>query len=135
MKKLFISCPMKGRTKENILKSMEGMHKYAELMFGEELEVIHTYVEEEPPYKNGKEAVWYLGKSLELLSQADYFVGIRWEEEWNGCRIERETAELYGIPMQLIDINNAILGDCIEVRAKIWEERSANTLSTIHCNY
>lgn len=27
MKKLFISCPMKGRTEENIRKSMEKMHR------------------------------------------------------------------------------------------------------------
>lgn len=40
MKKLFISCPMKGRTEENIRKSMEKMHKIAEAVFEQELEVI-----------------------------------------------------------------------------------------------
>lgn len=33
MKKLFISCPMKGRTEENIRKTMDKMHKIAEAMF------------------------------------------------------------------------------------------------------
>ena len=49
MKKLFISCPMKGRTEENIRKSMEKMHKIAEIIFDQELEVIPTYIEDNPP--------------------------------------------------------------------------------------
>ena len=40
MKKLFISCPMKGRTEENIRKSMEKMHKIAEEIFEQELQEI-----------------------------------------------------------------------------------------------
>lgn len=43
MKKLFISCPMKGRTEENIKKSMDKMHKLAEIMFEQELEVIPQF--------------------------------------------------------------------------------------------
>ena len=70
MKKLFISCPMKGRTEENIRKSMEKMHKIAEVVFEQELEVIPSYIEDYPP-KDSHEAVWYLGESIKLLSQAD----------------------------------------------------------------
>lgn len=44
MKKLFISCPMKGRTEENISKSMDQMHKIAEIIFDQELEAIPTYI-------------------------------------------------------------------------------------------
>ena len=44
MKKIFISCPMKGRTEENIRKSMEKMHKIAEEIFEQELEVIPSYM-------------------------------------------------------------------------------------------
>ena len=56
MKKLFISCPMKGRTEENIRKSMEKMHKAAEAVFEEEFEVIPSYIEDNPP-KDSHEAV------------------------------------------------------------------------------
>ena len=52
MKKLFISCPMKGRTEENIRKSMEKMHKIAEIIFDQELEVIPTYINDNPPENN-----------------------------------------------------------------------------------
>lgn len=48
MEKLFISCPMRGRTEEQIRKSMERMHKIAEAIFDEELEVIPTYFEGTP---------------------------------------------------------------------------------------
>ncbi len=45
MKKLFISCPMKGRKEEDIKESIEKMHKIAEIIFNEELEVIKSYKE------------------------------------------------------------------------------------------
>lgn len=66
MKKLFISCPMKGRTEESIKRSMEKMHKLAEIIFDQELEVIPTYIEDNPP-ENTNQAIWYLGKSIQLL--------------------------------------------------------------------
>ena len=44
MKKLFISVPMKGRTEAQIRATMEQMHHIAEAVFGEELEVIQTYI-------------------------------------------------------------------------------------------
>ena len=34
MKKIFISCPMKGRTEEDIRKTKDKMNKYAELVLG-----------------------------------------------------------------------------------------------------
>lgn len=42
MEKLFISCPMRRRTEEQIRKSMEQMHKIAEAIFDEKFEVIDT---------------------------------------------------------------------------------------------
>lgn len=97
MKKLFISCPMKGRTEENIKKSMEQMHKIAEIYFDQKLEVIPTYIEDNPP-KNSNQGIWYLGKSIQLLSEADYFIGIDYSNDFfKGCVIEREVANNYGI--------------------------------------
>lgn len=40
MKKLFISCPMRKRSEEDIHKTFELLHKVAEAIFDEELEVI-----------------------------------------------------------------------------------------------
>lgn len=96
MKKLFVSVPMKGRTAEEIKVSIQKMKKIAEIYEGEELELIDSYVEDNPP-KNNNQAIWYLGKSLEKLSEADIFIGIEDDYDWSGCYIERMTAHKYNI--------------------------------------
>ena len=114
MKKLFVSVPMKGRTEEEIKASIQKMKKIAEIYEGEELELIDSYIEDNPP-KDSKEAVWYLGESLKKLAQADVFIGICESYDWNGCQIERETTERYGIKaymipvMYVIDDYNALM--------------------------
>lgn len=107
MKKLFVSVPMKGRTEEEIKASIQKMKKVAEIYEGEELELIDSYVEDNPP-KDNKEAVWYLGESLKKLAQADVFMGICESYDWNGCCIERETADKYGIKAYTIPVRYVI---------------------------
>lgn len=106
MKKLFISCPMKNRSEENIRMTFDRLHKIAEAVYGESLEVIPTYIEDNPP-KCRTEGLWYLGKSIELLSQADYFIGICGDNAWlyNGCNVEADVAKLYGMPVYLVPTN------------------------------
>lgn len=107
MKKLFISCPMKGRTEENIRKTMYKMHKIAEIVFDQELEVIPSYIKNDNPISTDR-SIWLLGQSIQLLSQADYFIGIDYTAGlYKGCDIEGEVAAVYGIPsinMKLRDI-------------------------------
>lgn len=95
MKKLFVSVPMKGRTKENIKNSIECMHKIAEIAFGVELELIDSYIEDSPP-KDSKQSIWYLSRSIALLAQADYFIGVD-SRNHGGCYIESTVAYTYGI--------------------------------------
>lgn len=94
MKKLFISCPMKGRTAENIKESMEKLHQIAEIIAGEELEVIDTYIVGDE-YKNCP--IRCLGESIKRMQDADYFIGPEDAHDWKGCRIEREVAMRYGV--------------------------------------
>jgi hypothetical protein len=107
MKKLFVSVPMKGRTEEEIKASIQKMKKIAEIYEGEELELIDSYIEDNPP-KDSKEAIWYLSDSIKKLAQADVFIGIRESFDWNGCQIERETAEKYGIKAYAIPVRYVI---------------------------
>lgn len=107
MKKLFVSVPMKGRTEEEIKASIQKMKNIAEIYEGEELELIDSYIEDNPP-KNSKEAIWYLSESIKKLAQADVFIGIRESFDWNGCQIERETAEKYGIKAYAIPVRYVI---------------------------
>lgn len=107
MKKLFVSVPMKGRTEEEIKASIQKMKKIAEIYEGEELELIDSYIENNPP-KDSKEAVWYLGESLKKLAQADVFIGIDEAYDWNDCYIERDTAQRYGIKTYIVSGRNVI---------------------------
>lgn len=107
MKKLFVSVPMKGRTEEKIKASIQKMKKIAEIYEGEELELIDSYIEDNPP-KDSKEAVWFLGESLKKLAQADVFMGICEIYDWNGCCIEMETANKYGIKEYTIPVRYVI---------------------------
>ena len=101
MKKLFISCPMRGRKEEDIKKSFERMHRIAEAIFDEKLEVIDSFVEEDPPASKSV-AVWYLGKSIEKMANADYFIGIKDSWSYPGCHVEWTVADYYDIPIFLV---------------------------------
>lgn len=97
MKKLFISQPMKGLTDEEILKIREEIKTRAEQAIGEQVELIDSFIEDYPREINKSIPVWYLGKSIQFLSQADiaYFGG-DWKNA-RGCKIEYEVANAYGI--------------------------------------
>lgn len=97
MKKIFISQPMRGLTDEEILKAREEILIKAEKKMGKPVELIDSFIEDYPGEINKHIPVFYLGKSIQFLSQADvaYFGG-----DWRnarGCKIEHEVAKQYGI--------------------------------------
>lgn len=94
MKKLFISQPMKGKTDEEILAVREQAIKSAKDMLGEDVEVIDSFFQNAPA---DARPLWFLGKSLELLSTADVAYFAKGWEEARGCRIENTCAIEYGI--------------------------------------
>lgn len=93
--KLFISQPMRGKTKEEILAERERAIESASKHFNEKPEVIDSYFENAPT--DGNTALWCLAKSLELLSTADVAYFAKGWEEARGCRIENTCAIEYGI--------------------------------------
>ena len=97
MKKIFISQPMRGLTDKEILNKRQEIIKNAEKVIKEPVELIDSFIEDYPGEINKHIPVFYLGKSIQLLSQADiaYFGG-----DWRnarGCKIENEIAKQYGI--------------------------------------
>lgn len=96
MKRLFISQPMRGKSDDEILAERSNAIQAAKEALGEEVEVIESFFQGAPA---DARPLWFLGKSLELLSTADiaYFAP-RWSEA-RGCRMERACAEAYGIPV------------------------------------
>jgi hypothetical protein len=97
MKKLYISCPTKGRKWDDITKTFDKMHKLAEILFDQELEVINTDL-------GNLEAtdMETLAGRIKLMSEADYFVGIGvddayWDRRNRLCSFEHDIADGYGI--------------------------------------
>lgn len=97
--KVFISQAMRGLADEEILKVREEAIKYAKstikITADDRIEIIDSFFQSAP---TDAKPLWYLGKSLELLSSADIclFVG-DWQQA-RGCRIEHECCIQYGIP-------------------------------------
>ena len=94
MKKLFISQPMRDKTNEEILRVREKAIKSAERNLGEPVEVIDSFFKDEP-YE--AKPLWYLARSLALLSSADVAYFAKGWEDARGCRIENQCAIEYGI--------------------------------------
>lgn len=100
MKKLFISQPMNGKTDEEILKVREKAIKSAEDKLGEKVEVIDSFFQNAP---HDAKPLWFLGKSLELLSNADVVYFARGWEEARGCKIEHQCAVEYDVCLIIED--------------------------------
>lgn len=94
MKKLFISQPMRGKTDEEILAERKKAIESAERNLGEPVEVIDSFFQNAPA---DARPLWFLGRSLELLSTADIAYFAKGWEDARGCRIENQCAIEYGI--------------------------------------
>lgn len=92
MTKIFISQPMNGKTDEEIKKEREKAIEYVERLLGEKVEVIDSFFEKAPI---GAKPLWFLGKSIELLSNADVVYFAKGWKEARGCRIEHQCAVEY----------------------------------------
>ena len=117
MEKLFISCPMRGRSDAEIKATMEQMHRIAEAVFDTEFEVIPTYIEEDAP-ECANQRLWYLGESIKMMAEADAFIGIYdRDKEFDGCIVENYTAKTYDVPQYLVDVAY-VAPDIAEKRTK-----------------
>lgn len=91
---------MRGKTNEEIMAVREKAIESAERELGEKVEVIDSFFKDAPVDAN---PLWYLAKSLELLSTADVAYFAKDWEEARGCRIENECAIEYGIELVIED--------------------------------
>ncbi|MFQ8632140.1 MAG: hypothetical protein ACLSAJ_12475 [Intestinibacter bartlettii] len=98
MKKVFISQPMRGWEDEEILAFRNIIKMNLEKSLDDDIEIIDSFLQDYPGEINKHIPVYYLGKSIQLLSQADvaYFGG-DWKNA-RGCQIEYAICKKYGIP-------------------------------------
>ena len=97
--KLFVSCPMKDRTEEDIKKSFEVMQRIAEAYTGEALKVVNPY--EPKTFESDADLIRSLSDSIRLMEEADYFITFENYFEYRGCSVENQVAELYGLKRML----------------------------------
>ena len=94
MKKLFISQPMRDKTNEEIIAERERAIESAKKHLGEDVEVIDSFFKDAP---HDAKPLWYLAKSLELLSTAYIAYFCKDWDKYRGCKIENTCAIEYGI--------------------------------------
>ena len=119
MKKLFISQPMNGLTDEEILNTRQNILNEVKSKVDDEIILIDSFITEEPKSKNIP--LWYLAKSIEVLSEADIaYFGKGWQDA-RGCLIEYECAKNYGVKIILseFDPHKTVIGKRID--AGLWD--------------
>ena len=101
MVKFFISQSMKDKTNQEIEQERKEIIEKIRKYFGKiKIEVIDSFFKDAP---HDAKPLWFLGKSLELLSNANVIVlGKGWENS-RGCRIEHECAVQYGISVIYVE--------------------------------
>lgn len=97
MRKLFISQPMRGRHRLNILAERDAIKIRIEEALGEEVQLIDSYIKNhtelhEDPEKN---RILCLAKSIEMLADADIVAFAPGWENFSGCRVEHLVATEY----------------------------------------
>lgn len=94
MKKLFISQPMVDKTDEEIKAVRNKIIEEIKTYVDDDVEIIDSFFEGAP---HDAKPLWFLGKSLQLLSNADIAYFAKGWEKYRGCRIEHTCAVEYGL--------------------------------------
>ena len=96
--KIFISMPMKAKSTEQVRVEMNKVFEYIKnkLPEAELIDSIIDGADKSIALKGDDMGVWYLGKSIQILSEADIIFFVNNWNEFRGCSIEREIAEKYG---------------------------------------
>lgn len=102
MAKVFVSCPMKGLSAEEIeevrKKSFERAKELCKEYNKEDFTLIDSYFKEYKPKSKDDDsyALKHLAKSLDLLADADVVYFASDPQKSRGCKIEYECAISYG---------------------------------------
>jgi len=100
--KLFISQPMRDKTDEEIKTVRAKAIETVKEIYGKDVEIIDSFFENAP---HDAKPLWFLGKSLELLSGADVAYFAKGYSNYRGCIMEYEACCQYGIDKILEDYN------------------------------
>ena len=93
MKKVFISQPMRGKSKDEILTERNRITKEIQNLIGNH-EVLDAYFDD---FGECSKPLQYLAKSLFMLADADCAYFAQGWQDARGCRIEHDSAVAYDI--------------------------------------
>lgn len=95
--KAFISQPMKDKSEIEISTVRERAINDLKKIYGEDIEIIDSYIAENPPTDCKNIPLWYFGKSIDKLVDADVLYSCPQWDMNRGCILEHEIAKSYGI--------------------------------------
>lgn len=95
MANLFISLPMNGRKDEDVIKRRQEIFE----MFKKDGDaLIDTMIPELAPAISKEPRLFYLGRAIQLMKDADLVIFAHDWKTANGCVAEHTICELYNIP-------------------------------------
>lgn len=99
MKKVFVSIPLKGRSKEDVQKSLEKIEEAVKGLLDKDVEILHQDYDALPDFDNGEEGfednLQFLAKDIELMADADYFATVDNNWDYRHCSLEEEIFRRY----------------------------------------
>ena len=97
MKKVFVSIPLKGRSKEQIQDSLDKIKGAVEGLLDGEVEILHQDLKDLPDFdKDGiDDSLEFLGEDLKLMADADYFATIECNWDYRHCSLEEDIFRRY----------------------------------------
>ena len=105
--KAFIIQPMKGRDDYDILKEREEIKAIASKHFKQDIEIIDSFIDSITERKKNI-PLQYLGKCIEMLSDADIVLLTDGWENARGCKIEFQCVIEYKIPYYFVNPHSNI---------------------------
>jgi len=96
--KVFISMPMKAKSTGQVKVEMNKVFKFIKktLPQAKLIDSVIDGADKNIAIKGDDISMWYLGKSIQLLSEADIVFFVNDWKNYRGCSIERKVAEEYG---------------------------------------
>ena len=97
MKKVFVSIPLKGRSKEQIQDSLDKVKGAVEGLLDGEVEILHQDLKDLPDFDKdeAEDSIEFLGKDLSLMADADYFATIDCNWDFRHCALEEDIFRRY----------------------------------------
>lgn len=98
-KKIFISVPMAGRTKEQVFRDLKIAREFIRRYIDADAETFDGWVESDPTPDVANAGVYYLAKSLEVMSRCDSIFMCVYPgcNRYKGCWLEYRAAIAYGL--------------------------------------